>query len=412
MALTGKARVNGWQHQATRLAINHATWGTTVMAVAEQARRRRAFQHEAQDSDAAARARHIALATALQLERAKTAGLERRAAQEAAATRALSGQLPALVSQFKAAEKRLVELESELRAARQALARRDSEQAQAQAAQSEAAAKRVLELESELNTAREALAHRDNENHSLRTSLDVALADNARLAQRPSASNAALDDARARLEFLEAALAAAEAECTRVAGESNAASERQQSELQSLNNQLANMSAHAVIAEKLVAETRACLLGRTAENNSLERRLAEAVAAGHEADKKLKRLAEALQSKQRQVDELEGSRVKLVEGANALLKTFQDRDVALVRAEENIKFLNKRIAQLEAQAELAEVWEPIDSLDLRPSGADEAREKARKNWAELARELTRLVKFSEQANGRSGSARLAGAVAL
>ena len=128
MALNGKAQGNGWLDQAARLAVTHAT----PIATRPQSSPGAAET----EFDAAADGREIELADELELARARAVGLERRLAQETAAKQTLS-------EQFAAADARIAELENELAAAH------------------------------------DELALRDNENQSLRTSLDLAMAENA-----------------------------------------------------------------------------------------------------------------------------------------------------------------------------------------------------------------------------------------
>src|SRR5580692_11885766 len=141
MALSGKAQGNGWLDQATRLAVTHATPIATRPQSSPAA-------PETEFDPAAAASREIALADELELARARAIGLERRLAQETAAKQTLS-------EQFEAADARIAELENELAAAY------------------------------------DELALRDNESQSLRTSLDLAMTENASLTERLAKRDAA-----------------------------------------------------------------------------------------------------------------------------------------------------------------------------------------------------------------------------
>jgi chromosome segregation ATPase len=360
MAGSDRAARNGWHHQADRLAVAHTSLGTTVVAAAEQARRRRVSSLYGTDAEAVTEAREIELASELEAARARISGLEKRIAHETATTRALSEQLQVLAPQSEAAEKQILELQNELAAARDGFALHDT---------------------------------------SLQTSLDLALGDNSRLSQSVGESNAARDAAQARCEYLESALNAAEAECHRLAGELGTATEKHRAESSTLTARLEAMASRAVTAEKLFADARERLLARLTENSVAERKLADATVACDAAGKKLKQFEAALRSKQRKVDDLEQSRATLIEATNTLLQTVQSRDTALTRAGEEIKILNDRIARLGSR-----------------TGADDEHEKMRRNWAELARELARLVKhkrrFSEPGHLRSTSTVLASTFAF
>jgi chromosome segregation ATPase len=116
-----------------------------------------------------------------------------------------------------------------------------------------------------------------------------------------------------------------------------------------------------------------------------------------------------LRLKQCQINELEQSRLKLIAATNTLLKTFQNRDAALVHADDKINVLNARIVQLEAhiarlekQARQAGRRRETAKADVQSHQtvilptADDAGDKIRKKWAELARELAKLAKLKPQ----------------
>jgi chromosome segregation ATPase len=354
MAPNGKAQGNGWLDQAARLAVTHST------PIAKRAQPSLTVVES--EFDAAADDREIELADELELTRARAAGLERRVAQEIAAKQTLS-------EQFEAADARIVELENELAAAH------------------------------------DELALRDNENQSLRTSLDLAMAENASLTARLAKRDAAEHSTGSQLEFLQSALATAETECTRLFSEARDS----RIEAITLSDVLARMTSRAEVAERLLADARECLAARIAENAATERSLAEATAARRDAASELHQLQDLLRLKQCQINELEQSRLKLIAATNTLLKTFQNRDAALVHADGEIKVLNARIEELEtqivkleAQARQVASRRETAKAGARPQqtvilpAADDAGDKIRKKWAELARELAKLAKLKPQ----------------
>jgi len=354
MAPNGNAQSNGWLDQAARLAVTHAT----PIATRPQSSPGAAET----EFDPVAASREIELADELELTRARAVGLERRLAQETAAKQALS-------EQFAAADARIAELENELAAAY------------------------------------DEVALRDNENQSLRTSLDLAMAENAALTERLAKSDGAQHSTSSQLEYLQTALTAAETECTRLFSQARDF----RIEASMLNDVLATMTSRAEVAERLLADARECLLARIAENTATERSLADATAARRDAAGELHQLQDLLRLKQCQINELEQSRLQLIAATNTLLKTFQNRDAALVHADEEIGILNARIveleakiAQLEAQARQAAsrpkaAKAPAQSQQaaILPS-ADDGGDKIRKKWAELARELAKLAKLKPQ----------------
>src|SRR5580693_2651528 len=78
---------------------------------------------------------------------------------------------------------------------------------------------RAVDLENELAAAHDELSLRDNESQSLRTSLDLAMAENASLTERLAKRDAAQHSTGSQLEYLQTALATAETECTRLFSE-------------------------------------------------------------------------------------------------------------------------------------------------------------------------------------------------
>jgi crescentin len=166
-----------------------------------------------------------------------------------------------------------------------------------------------------------------------------------------------------------------------------AAKEKRESESDTLNGLLEAMSSRAITAEKMLADARQRLLAHSAQNDVAERRIAEAKAAGDEAETENRQLRESLRLQQKQVEELEQSRLTLVAAANELLETFRNRERALIEAEEKIKYPTERNTQLEAEAKSAASRAAIDRRTIQQRTADTADERMRKNWAELARQL-------------------------
>ena len=188
-----------------------------------------------------------------------------------------------------------------------------------------ASKKQIFELENELDAVREELARRDNESRSLQTSLDLIANENVRLGARLTDNVAVIDKGRSDLGQTKAALSAAEAECdksrleledTKAAlaaaqaerdGErlqleriktAAAAAEAERDTLASaihetekkcdaaaaaLNLCLDVMSSRAAAAEKQLADTRQNLAAKAAENSSLVQensRLSRCIAEG------------------------------------------------------------------------------------------------------------------------------------
>jgi predicted nuclease with TOPRIM domain len=375
--------------------------------------KRRKHSLQVLEADATSEECEVALA------RAEIARLERRLSVETIAARALRERVQTSAAAAEAAEKRAAGLETEFGAVRQQLQEKldfiaaensllsrsfaergialDDAQARIKfletalsAAEAEAAGERAEGLENGFRAASGQLAGK----------LDLVTAENARLTQSAIAKDAALGDARARIEFLEMALSAAEAECARLTAELGGAREKRQSETQNLNRRLAAMSSRAVTAEALLAEARERSLARIVEIDAFRQRTADAKAAGSEAYAKNRQLEDALCLQQCQVEDLERAHATLIEATKSLLETFQDRDHALTRAEEKIRYLAARNAQLEAGAIGANGQGASDGLDIPRLSTDDADETKRKDLAELARLLSDFMQRKRRSSGQ------------
>jgi predicted nuclease with TOPRIM domain len=380
--------------------------------------KRRKHSLQVLEADATSEECEVALARDLDGARAEIARLERRLSVETIAARALRERVQTSAAAAEAAEKRAAGLETEFGAVRQQLQEKldfiaaensllsrsfaergialDDAQARIKfletalsAAEAEAAGERAEGLENGFRAASGQLAGK----------LDLVTAENARLTQSAIAKDAALGDARARIEFLEMALSAAEAECARLTAELGGAREKRQSETQNLNRRLAAMSSRAVTAEALLAEARERSLARIVEIDAFRQRTADAKAAGSEAYAKNRQLEDALCLQQCQVEDLERAHATLIEATKSLLETFQDRDHALTRAEEKI-YLAARNAQLEAGAIGANGQGASDGLDIPRLSTDDADETKRKDLAELARLLSDFMQRKRRSSGQ------------
>jgi chromosome segregation ATPase len=209
----------------------------------------------------------------------------------------------------------------------------------------------------------------------LQKKLDSATGEIARLSRTATEKDQALADARTRVEYLQAALAAAEAECGRQTGEAAKAREKHQAE-----------AARAITAEKLLAEARERLLARIIEIDAVRQRVAQANAVTNAAYDRQRQLEDALCLQQSKFEELERSQSKLAEATKVLMQRFRDRERALAVAKEKIKALAERNAWLEAARDRA--GSPKQRGRETPqSRLEDAADVALADWAELARLL-------------------------
>lgn len=257
---------------------------------------------------------------------------------------------------------------------------------------------RLTSLEGRLSAAGEGAPKRaDDKQDELRTASDhlhkklaTMVSENARLTRTATERDRTLADARTRVEYLEAALAAAEAECGRVAGETTAAREKHQAETAALKARFDDMSKRAVTAEQLLADARERLLARIIEIDAMRRRVAQADAAAGAAYDRQCQLEDALCMQQKEFEELERAQTTLAEATKALLQRFRDRERALAVADEKIKALAERNASVEAARDRAN--SPRQGGRETPrSRLEEAADATLADWTELARILGNFV---------------------
>ncbi len=308
--------------------------------------------------------------------------LEKRAAELESAGEELRRELALVQQTARGLEGDKAELTSEIVAARAEIAKLESQLAQETAngrALSEAnqilvdhansADKRIVELQSESALMREKLLLLENDKRSLQTALDQTLAETSRLSRRLTESENALTAARARLEQMDISLAATENERVTLATARDEANERHQSEAYAMNLRLEALRSRAATAEKLLAEVRQTLGARSEDIRVLERKAVEATIARNATEKIVERLTAARDGLDAKTRELEQGRASLTERSNSLAETLKARETSLAHAEQKIKSLTDRIAEIEvdAGAYRAKTERRIDELNASPS---------------------------------------------
>lgn len=372
----------GWQHQAGQLASTHTAVGLAAMALVGQApsgpsSKRVTSRHRTFDVETAAPA----------------ASADKRVAEQGqlnSAGRKLV--LPENKAQLLQWQPDLIVNET-LRLSR-CLA--DSSR--------QAADQGLVEPEGEVGSAREEIVHWKNENRSLEKSLDLLASENSRLTccltEKDSALQASLtagDEARSRLEQMKTALTATEAELNKLAFALNETNESRQTEINILHTRLEAMSSRAVTAEKLLADARQGWLVHIEENSIVQHNISDAIEARNMAEKELERLRNSLTAKERQLQEHEQSRLKLIESTDTLLAAFKMRDMALARSEERIKMLTERVAQLEvevksaSQREIEQLNSQLQRERMERTIGERAHKIVRTNFAEPQPELDNYI---------------------
>jgi chromosome segregation ATPase len=205
--------------------------------------------------------------------------------------------------------------------------------------------------------------------------------------------------AKTRIVQVEGTVAEIETERNKLVAAVDEANERYRSGYSALNMQVSALQARAATAEKLLAETRQNLVARTEEARNADRAAMESAFGRNKAEKKLAEMEASREAQDAQVRGLEQSRATLVERATALLNTVKKREAQLARAEERTQLLTDRVEHSEAdlQASRQAFEKRIEELNatlererLEHSVVEGSLEAARKDRAQLQRELTRL----------------------
>jgi crescentin len=261
------------------------------------------------------------------------------------------------------------------------------------------AEKRNVELEGNLGAARERVALLEDEQRTTKSSLEQALGEIARLTRRLTETDNNLTATRGQLGKIEAAFAETYAERGRLAGALDEAREAQQAERNTLNMRLDALQSRAATAEKLLAEARQNLIARTEEVRTFDRKAVEATIARNNSDKRLAQIETTHEARERQIKDLEQSRAALVERTNALTKTLKSRETALGRAEERAQSLTERTAHLEADIQVSRtnIEKRVEDLNsslqrerMERAVVEGALEAARKDNSRLQSEVAAL----------------------
>lgn len=191
--------------------------------------------------------------------------------------------------------------------------------------QLDAAEKRIMQLEDELAAAREKLTLLDDDKRSLQIAVDQALNQTARLTRRLTESENTLTATRAQLSKVEASFAEVYAGRGRFGTALDEAKEQHQAERNSLNMRLDAFQSRAATSERLLSEARQNLLVRTEEVRAFDRKSVEATIARNNAEKRLVQIEAQHEARERQIKDHEQARTALAERNNALTKTLKVR---------------------------------------------------------------------------------------
>ena len=209
--------------------------------------------------------------------------------------------------------------------------------------------------------------------------------------------NASLDEARIHLERCRLALVATEEERNRLAAALVEASGKHRSETDALNTRLLAATSRASEAEQALERAQQLIVARAAEDRATKNKLAEITLAQDAVAKKLDLAQNALQMKDRKVEELGKSRSSLIAGTNQLSETLKTKTSALAQAEEKFNFLAGRAKEMHAK--LVNDQETIKRLNARLYNDRNERKVIE---AALRKALTDLCGTATQVRSRKG----------
>jgi crescentin len=236
----------------------------------------------------------------------------------------LYNEISARHAQITELEQQLAQVSSERRAL--------SESQRTQQEHLDDSEKRGMEFESELAAARERLALLEDEKPAQLGKVEASFAEAS--AERSQLA-AALDQSRERRQVDKA--------FDETARLSRALTE----------SETALTATRAATAERLLSEARQNLIFRTEEVRAFDRKSVEATIARNGAEKRLTQIEAMQEARERHIKDLERARAALTEHDNAMVKTLKAREAALVRAEEKIAMFTERNGRLDADIRIS-----------------------------------------------------------
>jgi chromosome segregation ATPase len=201
-------------------------------------------------------------------------------------------------------------------------------------------------LRGEFSALEQRAAELESERDDLRRELPRVQQDARGLESDKAELTSEIVAARARLEQMEANLAATEVERAAL----SAARDEASSEAHTLNRRIEAIRSRAATAEKLLSEARHSLAARAEEVRIAERKTAEATIARNTTQKLVEQFMAARDALEGKTEALERERASLIERSRILAETVKARETALGQAEQEIRSLTDRIAEIEVDA--------------------------------------------------------------
>jgi crescentin len=269
-----------------------------------------------------------------------------------------------------------------------------------------AADKRIVQLESEGDTARQKLVVAEREKATLQSSFDNASAETARLSRKIVEAENTVAAMQGRVRQIEANFTELSADRARLAQALDEERQRHQNETRAVQARLEALQTRAITTEKLLDEARAALLARAEEIRTFERRAIEANLTRNALESRLSEMQTAESQRNAELNDAEQARMALNERVAALTKAVKTRETALARAEERITMLSDRVSRLEselqansygAEKQIEELTAALQRERAERAMAEGALETGRRDLARLLREVATLQQ--NRANG-------------
>ena len=238
----------------------------------------------------------------------------------------------------------------------------------------------------------------EDENANLTEALSGRVDDFNRTSRRLTEVENDLEATRNRLNHTRTLLNETKNERKALADQVDEVNAQFQAEKISLTMKIDAMQSRITLGERLLTEARNSLIAKTDELRNAERRILENNVSVTSFEQKLSKQKATIDGLERQVRELEQSRVTLIERANSLTKNLKARDSALAKLDDRIPVLMGRIDQLETMAEsnratyqsrVDELTAALEAERMGRAVAEGALEMARRERGALQRELVR-----------------------
>ena len=256
----------------------------------------------------------------------------------------------------------------------------------------------ITQIEANSVRLSETISLLEGDNSGLNEALALKMEEYNRATRRLTEVDHELDSTRNRLSHTKTLLNETKNERKAISDQFDDLNSRYQAEKSALNMKIDALQSRSTLGERLLAEARNSLIGRTEELRVAERKLVDASVTAAANDQKMTQIKLANENLERQIRELEQSRTTLIDRANALTKNLKARDSSLAKLDDRIPVLMGRIDQLEAQIEtnrvsyqtrIDELSVALETERMERAVAEGALGMARKDRGILQRELVK-----------------------